>query len=112
MGLYQPSIKPKQAMRASACEAKRRRSSSSHSSVEEALAHGVIVGITDRPHGRPHAGFLAPLAERQRRILGGFEWLSQHHDEGVCDDGSKAAFGSIWAVATVITGPTAGRGTR
>jgi len=33
------SLKPKQAMRASACEAKRRRSSSSHSRVAKKLSH-------------------------------------------------------------------------
>src|ERR1700725_4950 len=33
---------------------------------EEALAHGVVVGVTDRPHGWEHAGFPAAPAERQR----------------------------------------------
>src|SRR3984893_6437241 len=37
---------------------------------EEALAHGVVVGVTDRSHGRAHAGFAAAAAERQRCILG------------------------------------------
>src|SRR6516225_3946778 len=37
---------------------------------EEALAHGVVVGITDRSHGWAHAGFPAAAAERQRCILG------------------------------------------
>src|ERR1700720_2323883 len=36
---------------------------------EEALAHGVVVGVTDRPHGWEHAGFPAAPAERQRCIL-------------------------------------------
>src|SRR5260221_13767539 len=37
---------------------------------EEALAHGVVVGVTDRSHGWAHAGLLAAAAERQRCILG------------------------------------------
>src|SRR6266446_4507297 len=36
---------------------------------EEALAHGVVVGVTDRSHGWAHAGFPAAAAERQRCIL-------------------------------------------
>lgn len=30
---------------------------------EEALAHGIIVGIADRSHGGPHTSFLAAEAE-------------------------------------------------
>src|ERR1700719_343275 len=37
---------------------------------EEALAHGVIVGVTNRSHGWAHTGFPAAAAERQRCILG------------------------------------------
>src|ERR1700746_2176194 len=37
---------------------------------EEALAHGVVVGVTDRSHGWAHAGVPAAAAERQRCILG------------------------------------------
>src|SRR5438445_1797668 len=37
---------------------------------EEALAHGVIVGVTNRSHGWAHTGFPAAAAERQRFILG------------------------------------------
>src|SRR6516164_3782861 len=44
---------------------------------EEALAHGVVVGVTDGPHGWAHAGFPAAAAERQRCILGGFKRSSQ-----------------------------------
>src|SRR6266446_5361461 len=36
---------------------------------EEALAHRVVVGVADRSHRRPHAGFLAAFAECQRGIL-------------------------------------------
>ncbi len=35
----------------------------------EALAHRVVIAITDRPHRRPHASFFAAVAERDRRIL-------------------------------------------
>ena len=37
---------------------------------EEALARGVVVGVTDRARGRAHAGLLAALAEGQRRVPG------------------------------------------
>jgi len=47
-----------------------------------------------------------------RGIQGGFNWSSQHLEGGSCDEHAKAAFGSMWAVATVVTRPTAGRGTR
>src|SRR4029077_8029107 len=43
---------------------------------------------------------------------GGFKWSSQHLDEGGCDEHSKAAFGSIWAGAIVVTRSTAGGRTR
>ena len=39
---------------------------------------------------------------------GGFNRSSQHLDEGGCDEHSKAAFGSIWSGAFVVTGSTAG----
>jgi hypothetical protein len=38
---------------------------------EEALGHGVIVGVSDRTPGGPHAGFPAALPEGQ-----GYYWLS------------------------------------
>ena len=41
-GLYHPSMKLKSAMRASACEPKRRRSSNSHSSVAKKLSHKAL----------------------------------------------------------------------
>jgi putative transposase len=43
---------------------------------------------------------------------GGFKRSSQHLDEGSCDEHSKAAFGSIWAGAIVVTRSTAGGRTR
>jgi len=61
-------MKLKQAMRASAWDANRRRSSNSHSKVAKKLSHMALsVGVADRPHGWPHAGLLAAVAERQRR---------------------------------------------
>jgi hypothetical protein len=47
-----------------------------------------------------------------RRILGGFKRLSQHHDEGGCDDHSKAAVGSIWEGAIAVPRSTASGRTR
>src|SRR6516225_2095301 len=48
---------------------------------EEALAHGVVVGVTDRSHGWAHTGFPAAAAERQRCILGALvalKWKGVH----------------------------------
>src|SRR6202011_798203 len=56
---------------------------------EEALAHGVVVGVTDRPHGWEHAGFPAAPAERQRCILGGINWSSQHTGRNVAMAGRR-----------------------
>src|SRR5229473_777134 len=36
---------------------------------EEALAHGVVIGITHRSHRRPHLGFLAAKPEGNRGVL-------------------------------------------
>ena len=44
--------------------------------------------------------------------LGGFKRLSQHHDEGGCDDHSKAAIGSIWEGAIAVPRSTASGRTR
>jgi hypothetical protein len=41
-----------------------------------------------------------------------FKRSSQHPDEGGCDEHSKAAFGSVWAGAIVVTRSTAGGRTR
>jgi putative transposase len=43
---------------------------------------------------------------------GEFKRSSQHPDEGGCDEHSKAAFGSVWAGAIVVTRSTAGGRTR
>jgi transposase InsO family protein len=47
-----------------------------------------------------------------RGSQGGFKRSSQHLDEGGCDEELQAAFGSIWADTIVVTGSTAGGGTR
>ena len=47
-----------------------------------------------------------------RGVQGEFKRSSQHLDEGGCDEHSKAAFGSIWAGAIIVTRSTAGGGTR
>ena len=50
-----------------------------------------------------------PVVERDidQTILGGFKWSSQHLD-GSCDEHSKAALGSFWAGALVLTRSAAG----
>jgi putative transposase len=58
--------------------------------------------------GKPHA----LLHHSDRGSQGGFKRSSQHLDEGSCDEHSKAAFGSIWAGAIVVTRSTAGGRTR
>ena len=47
-----------------------------------------------------------------RGVQGEFKRSSQHLDEGGCDEHSKAAFGSVWAGAIVVTRSTAGGRTR
>ena len=41
-----------------------------------------------------------------RGVQGGLKWWSQHSDEGGCGETSKAAFGSFWAGAIVLTRST------
>jgi hypothetical protein len=52
----------------------------------------------------PHLVRLKPIDQSP---VGGFKWSSQHLD-GSCDEHSKAALGSFWAGALVLTGSTAG----
>src|SRR5215213_4813589 len=79
---------------------------------KEALAHGVVVGIANRPHRGPHACFTAAATERQSSVLGGLKWSSQHPDGGSCDARSKAAVGSVRAGALILTWSPAGSGMR
>ena len=55
-----------------------------------ALAKGSVVGVTDRAHRRSDAGLSAAFAEGVRRVLGGFNWSSQHLDDEVsrCRNGN------------------------
>ena len=62
---------------------------------EEALAHGVVVGVLHRSSRRPHAGLLAAIAEDDRRMLrtaigmmDGVLWPArgERHVEGVEND--------------------------
>jgi hypothetical protein len=79
---------------------------------EEALRHGVVVGVSDRPHRGANTRLPTSFAELDRGVQGGSKRSSQHLDEGGCDEHSKAAFGSIWAGAIVVTRSTAGGRTR
>src|SRR5260370_30371558 len=67
--LYQPSMKRKTAIRASACEPNRRRASNSHSSVAKKLSHMALsyASPTDPPL-TAHARFPAAAAERERGV--------------------------------------------
>jgi putative transposase len=58
---------------------------------------------------RPAAGL---VHHSDRGSQGGFKRLSQHHDEGGCDDHSKAAIGSIWEGAIAVPRSTASGRTR
>ena len=58
---------------------------------------------------RPAAGL---IHHSDRGSQGGFKRLSQHHDEGGCDDHSKAAIGSICQGAIAVPRATASGRTR
>src|SRR6058998_2435842 len=45
---------------------------------EEALAHGVVVGIAHTAHRRPDAGLATATAEGERRVLPKLNRSSQH----------------------------------
>jgi len=81
---------------------------------EEAFAHGVVIGVAHRTHRRTHAGLPAPFAEAERRILGRFNWSSQHPDRGGCDGHSETALGPSRARGVAVaraSGGGAARGT-
>jgi putative transposase len=40
-----------------------------------------------------------------RGVQPGFKWSSQHLERGGCDDGSEAAFGSVWARRVAVAWP-------
>jgi len=76
------------------------------------FGQGIVVAIADAAHGGFKAGLGEALGIFDRDVLGEFKRSSQHLDEGGCDEHSKAAFGSIWAGAIVVTRSTAGGRTR
>ena len=45
---------------------------------KEAFRHGVVIGITHRPHAGVHAHFLAAVTKRNAGVLGEFNRSSQH----------------------------------
>src|ERR1700684_3715434 len=64
-------------------------------------------------HRNPRCNRQNALADRARLSgtqagTGGFKWSSQHLDGGGCDEHSKAALGSFWADALVLTWSTVG----
>ena len=50
---------------------------------EEALAERIIVAVADGPHRRADPGLATPRPEGERRVLGEFNWSSQHLDDEV-----------------------------
>ena len=54
----------------------------------------------------------ALLHHSDRGSQSGLKWSSQHLEEGGCDDDAKAAFGSVWSGAIVLTRSPAGGRTR
>jgi hypothetical protein len=75
---------------------------------EEALAQGVVVGVTDAARRRPHPGNTTPVAEGERRVLPKFNRSSQHPTERGCDDDTKKAFGTGRTSETTLARPALG----
>jgi len=73
---------------------------------QELTLSALHVAITNR---RPIPGL---LHHSDRGSQGGFNWSSQHHDEGGCDEHRKAPFGSIWSGAVAVAWSTASGRTR
>src|ERR1700726_4407173 len=95
----------KTAMRASTWVLKRRRSSSSHSSVAKKLSHIALSKQSPtEPIDRRTRGLVARFAKSQRAVLGRFKRSSQHLERRNCDGYSKAPFGSIWASNVAVAG--------
>src|SRR6476660_1333894 len=74
----------------------------------DGFGESIVVGISDTADRRLDACFSQELGVFDGDVLGGFNRTSQHLDEGGCDEHSKAAFGSIWSGAFVVTRSTAG----
>jgi transposase InsO family protein len=77
-----------------------------------AQANFVLDALEQALHDRRplHRGGLVHHSDRGSQ--GGFKRSSQHHDEGGCDDHSKAAIGSIWEGAIAVPRSTASGRTR
>ena len=71
------------------------------------LCERVVVAVANAADGRDEARLDQAIRVLDRYVLGGFKRSSQHLD-GSCDEHSKTAFGSFWAVALVLTRSTAG----
>src|SRR5215471_25807 len=56
---------------------------------EEALAHGVVIGITDRTHRGSHTCLTTAVAELDRGVLPGLKWSSQHFEGEVAMTGRR-----------------------
>src|ERR1700757_4921989 len=56
---------------------------------EEALAHGVVIGIADRTHRGSHTCLTTAVAERDRGVLPGLKWSSQHFEGEVAMTGRR-----------------------
>jgi hypothetical protein len=75
---------------------------------EEALTHGVVVGVAHTAHRRADAGVTTAPSEGERRVLGEFKRLSQHLIRGGCDDQTEAAFGAGRTSQTTLARPPLG----
>ena len=72
----------------------------------------VLDALEQALHDRRPVSGSGLVHHSDRGVQGEFKRSSQHLDEGGCDEHSKAAFGSIWAGAIVVTRSTAGGRTR
>ena len=55
---------------------------------QEAFGHGVVVGIADRAHRRPHSGFATSFAEGHGRVLEALDAVVNDAAEATLADGS------------------------
>src|ERR1700723_3718496 len=74
----------------------------------DGFGESIVVAVADVAYRRLDTRFRQALGVFDRDVLGGFKWSSQHLDGGGCDEHSKAALGSFWADALVLTWSTVG----
>src|SRR5450755_1023009 len=60
----------------------------------EALHRGVVEAVSAGSVGHLDPDEAAAVGEHQRRVLGGFNWSSQHSIERSCDEHAEAEVGS------------------